>query len=159
MFRVRVISMCHTHYKRRTLFSLLIKRRLLFYNLITSEHRYLWNDVENSGYTSSLLLFQFAAKTSFFCANPPICHWLVAISDSNRIKPHAISCTRSRETKCTLESKSPEPQCTPSHSRLVDDLLCRSPGVTFLFLCKSPHMPPTGANSGFEPAKTARRLV
>lgn len=46
----------------------------------------------------------------FLCGNPPGYHWLVAMSDSNRIKPHA------------------------AREQFVDDpLLCRNPGVFFLF--------------------------
>lgn len=41
--------------------------------------------------------------------------------DSNRRKPHAVSCTRNRGIRCTLGMKTLEPQRTSGYLRFLDD--------------------------------------
>lgn len=55
--------------------------------------------------------------TFFCCGNLLGCHQLVAMSDYNRLKPHIVSSTRSRGTKCTLERKSLESRRVSGHLR------------------------------------------
>lgn len=80
-----------------------------------------WNTTTSVGSCSRMFQFDTQDTTIFFVEKSPLIPPPSGKSDSNRLKSHSISGTRSWETWCTLVRKTLEPRRTSAYLSFVDD--------------------------------------